>query len=104
MNTNHLRQIARMHPAQFEICWDTLDANPEHRREFASIVAAATSQIPTLESMYIALANGKSDVVQPATHTEMESYRADVRDSLINAYQLEALWDQYTKIEEIVGA
>jgi hypothetical protein len=107
MDIKQIETEAEIAADQIDINWEALE-NPEHRKDFETVLSKAVKFIPELESLYTKLTNGKSvmneDEDTPLGFEDVEKYSDLIAEELFNGYVLKSLYHKYTEIERVMQA
>lgn len=107
MNLDDMKKEAAIAANEIQINWESLDDNPDYRKEFETVLKRAEQFIPELENLYGKLTNGKSVITEedtPLDFTDVEKYSSLVEEELFNGYVLQELYHKYKMVNAVMKA
>lgn len=107
MNITEMQREAALAASEFPLNWEKLGED-SYRKEFIAVMEKSVELLPTLETMYVKLSNGKSVVSQetdsPLPFGEVEKYRDIVGEELYSAYILREIYRKFQAVEDVMTA
>jgi hypothetical protein len=107
MNITEMQNEAAKVANEFEIDWEKL-SNAEYRQDFVDVMEKSATVVPTLESMYMKMSEGKSvafpDAETPLKFGELEKYRQLVGEELYSGYILREIYHKFRMVEDVMTA
>jgi len=107
MNITEMQREAALVANEYQIDWEKL-SDLSYRQDFVDVMEKSQAIVPTLESMYMKMSEGKSvalpDAETPLKFSELEKYRELIGEELYSGYILREIYHKFQMVEDVMIA